>query len=387
MKAVADLTESDIQALFDIPVAEGKFIDYKRDLPGKTDSDKKEFLFDVSSFANAAGGNLIYGIEERGGIPKAWHGVSIADQDAELLRLQSLTLDGVDPRIPGLEMNFIPYAKTKHVLVIRIPKSWNPPHMVTIQKANKFYTRNSAGRHLLDMEELRSLFSMASSTKEQMNRFRAERLAKIIADETPVAVAAAPRTVLHILPLQSLSSTSRIQLRQAISELSHLLLPLGGQIFSRRINLDGLLSYSAGSPFRAGHDAYIQLYHKGIIETVNASTLSLNRPFTPGGTPRIPSSTFEAELTKQVPQYLIALKALGVPPPFVLMLTLIGVKDYYMAVSEKFMFTGNDAPIDRDVVIVPEIVIEDYECVASNLRPLLDSVWNAAGWPASPNFD
>jgi len=39
-------------------------LDYKRDVPGESDQDKKEFLADISSFANATGGDLIYGVDE-----------------------------------------------------------------------------------------------------------------------------------------------------------------------------------------------------------------------------------------------------------------------------------------------------------------------------------
>jgi len=36
-----------------------------RDLPSGSDADKKEFQADVTSFANAAGGDLVFGIEEK----------------------------------------------------------------------------------------------------------------------------------------------------------------------------------------------------------------------------------------------------------------------------------------------------------------------------------
>jgi hypothetical protein len=37
---------------------------------------------------------------------------------------------------------------------------------------------------------------------------------------------------------------------------------------------------------------------------------------------------------------------------------------------------------------VPESLIETFEAPADKtLRPLLDAVWNAAGWPGTINFD
>lgn len=73
-KNIDEITEEDLQALIDNSVLESKSIEYKQSLPGNSDSEKKEFLADVSSFANASGGDLIYGIiEDRNTrIPEIW---------------------------------------------------------------------------------------------------------------------------------------------------------------------------------------------------------------------------------------------------------------------------------------------------------------------------
>ncbi len=59
--------EEDLQALVDNSVLECKTIEYKQALPSNSESGKKEFLADVSSFANASGGDLIYGVSESKG--------------------------------------------------------------------------------------------------------------------------------------------------------------------------------------------------------------------------------------------------------------------------------------------------------------------------------
>ena len=57
--------KEDIEALVANAVSEGRTIEYKEKLPGGTDDDRREFLADASSFANAGGGDLIYGIREK----------------------------------------------------------------------------------------------------------------------------------------------------------------------------------------------------------------------------------------------------------------------------------------------------------------------------------
>jgi hypothetical protein len=58
-KPLDSIDENDLQDLIDHEVPEGKTIEYKKSLPGNKDKDKKEFLSDVSSFANAIGSKLL----------------------------------------------------------------------------------------------------------------------------------------------------------------------------------------------------------------------------------------------------------------------------------------------------------------------------------------
>jgi hypothetical protein len=77
----------------------------------------------VASFANTAGGHILYGIsEERDGagqatgIPQACVGIT-ANVDAEVLRLESSARDGIDPRIAGIRWRAVPIASGAPVLV------------------------------------------------------------------------------------------------------------------------------------------------------------------------------------------------------------------------------------------------------------------------------
>ncbi|MEK7280999.1 MAG: ATP-binding protein, partial [Chloroflexota bacterium] len=77
----------------------------------------------------------------------------------------------------------------------------------------------------------------------------------------------------------------------------------------------------------------------------------------------------------------------GIDPPLVLMLTLLGVHGYKMAVNPSRTFR-EAYPIDRDSLIIPERVIEDFDAdVGEVLKPCFDAIWNAAGWPKSINYD
>src|SRR6266446_2080059 len=107
-KSLTDIDESDLQALVDAQVAERKTIEYKQALPGGTDDNKREFLADVSSFANAAGGNLL------------------DDVDAQKLRLENMLRDGIAPRLPRVDVHPVVLASKPgyYVLILRMQKSW-----------------------------------------------------------------------------------------------------------------------------------------------------------------------------------------------------------------------------------------------------------------------
>jgi predicted HTH transcriptional regulator len=129
-KEILSITQEDLESLITNSVPESKAIEYKSELPGNSDGDKKEFLADVSSFANASGGDLIFGIEETDGYPVGVTGLSNIIADQEKLRLEEIIRNGISPRINGLEIQEI-VLTTSVCILIRIPNSWNSPHMVT----------------------------------------------------------------------------------------------------------------------------------------------------------------------------------------------------------------------------------------------------------------
>lgn len=161
-KAVDQIKEEDLLALKENAVIERKTLEYKQALPGGSDSEKREFLADVSSFANASGGDLLYGVSEdkATGAPKAIDGLAIGNIDQEKLRLENMIRDGLKPRLPSCTILPLQLTNGKYVFMIRIPKSWISPHSVINGKYHAFYSRNSSGKYPLDVGEIRdaSLF-------------------------------------------------------------------------------------------------------------------------------------------------------------------------------------------------------------------------------------
>lgn len=374
-KSIDQITEEDLQALKDNSVSEGKTIEYKQLLPSKSDSGKKEFLADVSSFANASGGDLIYGVSESKGIITAIDGLEVDDIDQEISRLENIIRTGIEPRTPAHRIQPVELKNSKHVLIIRVRQSWIGPHRVIFNKDYQFYSRNSNGKYPLDVRELRVAFNLSETITERIRKFREDRLAKIIANETPVPFYDNPKIILHLIPIISFNPDQRYDIPKIYSDLSKMMKPMYCHGWNERYNLDGLLAHSWDKERRS--HSYVQFFRNGIIEAVEGLLL---QPYE--GRRTIPSIRYEQELIKSFTDYLSLLKTLNVDPPIFIFLTLLGVKGYSMGVDTWKYDIDEVHTIDRDVLQLPEAVIENYDGSAGKiLRPCFDAIWNACGYP------
>lgn len=376
-KPLTSILPVDVDNLLADEVPEGRTIDYKLELPDGSDSGKKEFLADVSSFANTVGGDIVFGVEENGGLPTAIRGLTVSDIDAEVQRLDSILLSGLDPRITYAMRHL------KHpsggVLIIRVEHSWIGPHRVTFKGHDRFYARNSAGKYSLDVVELRQAFLRNATAAERIRGFREERLLEIAAGRTPIPLVSPGRLVLHLIPLESFTSAKQVNVR-AYYEKPNLLPPMNNYGWDSRITVSGMMTYTPGSPSHT----YTQLHRNGIIEAVEARLLNHEV----SGQRIIPTAALEKALLQATPNYLKVQKDLGIAPPIYVLVSLVGVKGSPLGVSNSFYDVSDRHAIDQDVLQLPEAVVQDYgDRVESVLRGPIDVFWNAGGYPKSHNFD
>ena len=233
---------SDLKQLQSNAVSEGKTIEYKKLLPTNSYADRKEFLADISSFSNASGGDLIFGILEENGSPKSIDGLEIENVDEEIRKYENIIRDGIEPRII-FATRAVNVSGKKNIFIFRVNKSWVGPHRVIYEGHDKFYSRNSAGKYALDTNELKSAFNLSQTLTEQINKFKTERITQLISDNLPLLFYDGGKIVLHLIPLESFSPNYRIDLNPIINEPAKLK-PIYASGWSYRINLEGVLSYS-----------------------------------------------------------------------------------------------------------------------------------------------
>ncbi len=381
-KSIDEITEEDMQSLIDNSVSEGKTIEYKQSLPSKSDSDKKEFLADISSFANASGGDLIYGIiEDRdNGVPKTVGGLTIDNIDREISRLDSMIREGIKPRILGITIKSVKLSNLKIALIIRVPKSWISPHRVSFKGHDKFYSRSTNGKYPMDVGELRVSFNLSETITERIRRFREDRISKIFDKDTPVLFYDTAKMVLHLIPVISFNPAQRYDISKIIYNSK--IKPMYCATYNYRYNFDGILTYRIGREEKSY--TYVQIFKNGIIEAVEAHLLD---PIHKNGKLSFFSYDYEETLIKFLPDYLSILKMLNVDLPIFIFLSLVGVKGYSMGYDRTF-WNDEVFTIDKDILLLPEVVIENYDVIAKDvLRPCFDSIWNACGLPRSFNYD
>lgn len=376
-----NLSSADLHELVAARVPESQRVEYKRAAYGNADADKREFLKDASAFANAHGGHLIIGIEETDGAASAVPGITGLDPDAEVLRLQNLLRDGIQPRIHNPKVRSVPMAGGAFCIVVRIPQSWTLPHRVSLGNSNRFYLRNSSGVHEASMDELRDLFGFAAGAMERMNAFRVERLKLIQAGEGVRPLVADGRLILHLLPLSGFASATHVDLPE-VQRLYQSFLPLGGTYgFSPRLNFDGFINERGGEQ----NHGYTQVFRNGTVEATQAALVREH-----SGMRLVAGLKLEREFFSALPKYIAGLCAIDVPMPIVVMVTLDGVMGAHYAVRDRARYMGEYRFFDRDVLRLPDCIVSDYGSEGDYqraLQPAFDALWNAMGWEHDEFFD
>lgn len=387
-KPLSSLTEADLATLVADKAFESKTLDFKLQLPKSGNEDKKEFLYDASSFANSSGGYLIFGVQEKDGAATELTGVSAVNPDEEILRLEQLLRDGIRPSITGIEIVAVPLASGNFAIVVRIPKSWGGPHQVIFQKAFRFYARHSNGKYPVEVDELRSLFSATEVIGERIRNFRIDRTARINAGDTPVTLLDGGALAMHVIPFSAFAIGQNFPLQKAAEQPNKF--PTLLDMFARQyqITFDGLLTTSNLEAPPKPQRAYTQVLRSGTVEAVASSIARGN-----DGRWLI-LHNLEAMIVRYARVYATALQSFGIEPPIAVLISLLRVRGMRLLQYFNSQAFPEDLPsttLAADQFHFTEAVLHsvprgDQE-TASQLKATLDHLANAAGLASSPNFD
>lgn len=378
-------TWAEIKSLHANQIPESEILDYKRDCYGNSDKDRREILKDVSSFANTRGGHIVIGVDEDQGVPTAVSGIDVGiDLDAEIQRMGQVINSGFDPAFTNVQIRQVLSDDGDRCLVIEIAKSPIAPHRIASGNYHKFFVRDSNGKHEATMPELRDMFTFGEMAKNRFRDFCRQRI-EIINDperDTTGILTENGLLVVHIAPLATITSDSQIDLRTLHDSQYQSLQAMGTMGISRRFNFDGLIVYSGGDPLIS----YVQVFRNGIIEAACGDICFEEKKHGLA----IAGGLLEKNFFVAFPGYIQVFDEINVPPPFVVQITLDGVRGAFYAHHRYGMAPMRQARLDRNRMFLSECVIESNESIADihrAIKPAFDSLYNALGEAECSHFN
>lgn len=388
---IEEITADHIASLLDNKVSERKMLEYKEVLPQASDGAKKEFLGDISSFANSLGGDIVYGIrDERDssgkatGIPEAIVGLAGVNVSAEIMRLESMMRDGVRPRIPNVQTRGVEIPGKGPVVLLRVGRSWLRPHMVTYGGTSRFFARHNTGKYQLDVQEIGQLFAEQRSLGEELRNWRTERVAKLLSGEVPAALDGPAKLLLHFVPASALVGQQQAGTWPLEWKWRSIIRPSHSPEFSWRYNADGFLVY--GQRSENGYAAYVQVFRNGCLEYGDGYILNYPRMFSKQGN-SIPSAALEKTLVESFGNALLVIKTFGTEDPIYFSCTLVGVQGLRLSRDGfDLVGLGTQHTFDRQIIQTPEVQIDRTEPkpYRGSVLPVVDSIWQANGYDQTP---
>ncbi|HSQ98082.1 MAG TPA: ATP-binding protein [Rickettsiales bacterium] len=386
-KDIKQITEEDLENLVLNKRQEDTFLDFKRDLYGKTDTDKKELLKDVSAFANSSGGEIIIGIEEDNySQAKELCGFSCDNIAVEKNRIEQIIINGLEPKLDTFKVRYINLKQNKYAIVIRIEHSPLFPHMVSLQRFNKFYMRKSDKNLLLDVYELRNLFLKSENFMQEIKKYNENKIKNAFISKTVLPTIEAPKVLINFIPFDAFTRQTFLDLANSEVKIN---------FPEQRINFDGLIAYQMND---RGINTYCQLHRNGVVEFLSSSTKmfnEINNPF--GAIPDLVEtklkviyggkSGYEYYLIRKSLEFLRILKNFKVQPPIYIFVSLVGAKGYRILYENSKGEKKITNAIDRDIISLPELELKDYNLdFKKHIRFIFDMIWNACGEKQSINF-
>jgi hypothetical protein len=390
--SLVDVALADIRRLINSEVVENINLEYKEALPSDGKDDKREFLADVAAIANMAGGDIVYGLADRRGddsqstgIPDRISGMRIDNPQTEIARLSNLIRDGIAPRLVGVAMQTLS-CPDGDLLIVRIPRSWNKPHMVTLSGANKFFVRGATGKNPMSVDEIGRAFSEQAALGESIRNWRSHRAELASRSEGPVPLAGHVKMLFHVIPA---SAFARNILRSvwAASEFDKRQIYEPHIITNSRYNADGFLCTSESQPEKA--DAYAQVFRSGVIEYADSQFFG---PVPDTGQNRDRYGIYGQELEKQMLQcYQNAIQRLskvGEGGPLYIGFSLMGIAKKIIFSTTVDLAIGRNHRITKDIFNSPEVLVDinepELRPFQATLLPLVNTMWQVGGLEGSP---
>lgn len=178
---------ADLMTLISSQVPEAFDLDFKSEMYGPTERDRRDAATDVAALANTAGGLLVIGIEEdEQARAAAVPGVELSEADER--RIRQIVGSQVVP-MPVIDVLRVedPNRSGRGLVLIAVPRSPLAPHAVVVNDGLRYPRRNGATTRYLSEPEVadayRERFATSRQQTDRANEIEASALDRLATTE------------------------------------------------------------------------------------------------------------------------------------------------------------------------------------------------------------
>jgi Putative DNA-binding domain len=315
-----EITRADIEALQTYGRSEGPTLDFKQCFPGAEHKGVRDFLADVTAFANTDGGDIVIGVrEDKNGNAAEIIGIEKDGLDENLRRIDDQLRSCVDPRVPQFQVREIPLVDGRVALVMRVGASIIAPHRVVFDKSSRFFRRGNRGNYEMSTTELRHAFAASSDLPARIRDLHHKAVEASAGKDMPFRIHDGPAAILTVAPVAVLRSMRALDVTREMAVLP----PRHTLNVQMIVSLDGVIAHSPLDAGVKGVRSWSVNHRLGYVDLA----WSIGHMIADGQKLVWPKY-FVSELKDIVPFTITRLREQKVEGPWIAMLTLTGIRDY-----------------------------------------------------------
>jgi hypothetical protein len=213
---------------------------------------------------------------------------------------------------------------------------------------------------------------------EAIEEYHQDRIENLKANNTyknPFSIG--PKVVIHLIPHESFKNPREFDLAKYCNNYEEIK-PLRFDSLDQTFNFEGIIHLMHD---REGNcSSYVQVCRNGVVEAVNSHSFDLDDKI-------IYSRNVIENIKEGMNQYMSFQTKIGISPPIIFYLSFLGVFGFKIPNSPGEWFLDNIHPIEREDLILPNMVIDKSTITFEELKPSMDSFWNACGYPNCGEYD
>jgi hypothetical protein len=374
------LTEDDLNNFVTQRVTEGTQLDFKKEVLTNDKLHKQ-----VTGFANAEGGRLIFGVDEQNGVATAVCGITLRSGESHetvINRIHDTVKSNTRPPIaaPGIHSYPIQLKNGGLIVVTEVYKSDRAPHLVLNPNESFFaYARDGVATKPMDESQIRDAYTRTKSHDEGFETWRKERIANILANKGEIPLPSGVLLCMHVAPLTAFSSSPQRVTTANIDTLHknrNVFNPVAASYQELcRTRSDHVLVWP-GTPLpKGGTHRYTKICTLGRIETV------AEFDHYDYGAKIVPVMFLETKVAESLTSYVNGLRSLGFLFPMIASVSLLNVRNSQLFLSRAQAFTHDDwVAHEEHLSSLPFVKLQTVPTEMSvALAPTFEAIWSAFG--------